>query len=256
MSSDRVCKSASTHLLERSFACNILLNSLSILAALSLLGSQASQSQNTETPPKDRNQVKQPVEREIVWEGLASYGNYKIFATEGGTKIYTSGFEYDRHSWGYFLRARMDYVAEFLPLVLFNQLADTNYFGNPLTPPSPNRRLLYGMEFTPIGLRMMWRDNKAIKPYLLFKGGMLVLDHKAISDHGTYENFSMQNGLGVQIRLKKRVDLRLGLWSDFHFSDGFIVPINPGTDMMNANWGISYHLKAQEAGQHHRFPRF
>jgi hypothetical protein len=59
----------------------------------------------------------------------------------------------------------------------------------------------------------------------------------------------------VQIRLKKRVDLRLGLWSDFHFSDGFIVPINPGTDMMNANWGISYHLKAQEAGQHHRFPR-
>jgi hypothetical protein len=222
LSSDRVCKSASTHLLERSFACNILLNSLPILAALSLLGSQASQSQNTETPPKDRNQVKQPVEREIVWEGLASYGNYKIF----------------------------------LPLVLFNQLADTNYFGNPLTPPSPNRRLLYGMEFTPIGLRMMWRDNKAIKPYLLFKGGMLVLDHKAISDHGTYENFSMQNGLGVQIRLKKRVDLRLGLWSDFHFSDGFIVPINPGTDMMNANWGISYHLKAQEAGQHHRFPRF
>jgi hypothetical protein len=149
----------------------------------------------------------------------------------------------------------MDYVAEFLPLVLFSQFADSNYFGNPLTPPSLNRRLLYGIGISPIGLRMMWRSNKAIKPYLLFKGGMLVFDHKAISDHATYENFSMQNGLGVQISLKKRVDLRLGLWSDFHFSDGFIVPINPGTDMMNANWGISYHLKPPEAGQHHRFPR-
>ena len=33
------------------------------------------------------------------------------------------------------------------------------------------------------------------------------------------------------------------------------IPINPGTDMMNASWGISYHLKPQVAGQHHRFPR-
>jgi hypothetical protein len=80
---------------ERFFASRILLNCLCILAALSLPGSQASQSQEVEKPPKDGNQVVQPVEREIVWEGLASYGNYKIFATEGGTKIYTSGFEYD-----------------------------------------------------------------------------------------------------------------------------------------------------------------
>jgi hypothetical protein len=112
--------------------------------------------------------------------------------------------------------------------------------------------------FSPIGLRMMWRDKKAIKPYVLFKGGMLVFDHKAISDHAAYENFSMESGFGVQTRLTKRVDLRLGLWGDFHFSDGFVVPINPGTDMMNANWGISYHLGPQEAeaGRRHWYSRF
>jgi hypothetical protein len=36
--------------------------------------------------------------------------------------------------------------------------------------------------------------------------------------------------------------LRLGLFSDFHFSDGFIVPEDPGLDVMNANLGFSYHF--------------
>jgi opacity protein-like surface antigen len=256
---NRVHESVSTQLQrERSLACNICVNSFSILAALSLLVAQAAHSQEVETPLENKAQVKQPVERDIVFEGLASYGNYQLFATEADTKIYTGGFEYDRHSWGYVLHARMDYVAEFLPVVVFSELADTDYFGNQLSPPSPNRRLLYGVGFSPIGARMMWRDKKAIKPYVLFKGGMLVFDHKAISNHAAYENFSMQSGLGVQTRLTKRVDLRLGLWGDFHFSDGFVVPINPGTDMMNANWGISYHLGAQEAeaGRRHWYSRF
>jgi opacity protein-like surface antigen len=256
---NRVHESVSTQLQrERSLACNICVNSFSILAALSLLVAQAAHSQEVETPLENKAQVKQPVERDIVFEGLASYGNYQLFATEADTKIYTGGFEYDRHSWGYVLHARMDYVAEFLPVVVFSELADTDYFGNQLSPPSPNRRLLYGVGFSPIGARMMWRDKKAIKPYVLFKGGLLVFDHKAISNHAAYENFSMQSGLGVQTRLTKRVDLRLGLWGDFHFSDGFVVPINPGTDMMNSNLGISYHLGPQEAeaGRRHWYSRF
>jgi len=249
----RVCEHVSTQLDEHSLACNkrllvrnICVDCLSVLAALSLFVAQAAHSQEMETPAESKTQVKQPVESEIVWEGLASYGNYRIFATDDMSKIYTSGLEYDRHSWGYFLHARMDYVAEFLPFVLFDELAETDYFGN--NPSSPNRRLLYGVGFSPIGLRMMWRDTKVIKPYILVKVGMVVFDHKAISDHAAYENFSMQSGFGAQIRLTKRIDLRLGLWGDFHFSDGFIVPVNPGCDMMNANWGVSYHLGKRKAG--------
>ena len=256
---NRVCDSESTQLRpERSPACNICVNSFSILAALTLLVAQAALAQEMEAPQENKPQVKQPVEREVVFEGLASYGNYKLFASEVDTKIYTGGLEYDRHSWGYALHARMDYVAEFLPVVVFSELADTDFFGNQILPPSPNRRLLYGVGFSPIGMRMMWRDKKAIKPYVLFKGGMLVFDHKAISNHAAYENFSMQSGLDVQTRLTKRVDLRLGLWGDFHFSDGFVVPVNPGTDMMNSSFGISYHLGPQEAegGRRHWYSRF
>lgn len=68
---------------------------------------------------------RESVERELTAEGMASYGHYKIFASGSGCKLYTGGFEYDRHSWGYFLGARVDYVAEFLPLVLL-RTADTS----------------------------------------------------------------------------------------------------------------------------------
>jgi len=243
---------------ERFLASNICFNSFSVLAVLSLLVVQAAHPQEVETPPESKAQVKQLPEREVVFEGLASYGNYKLFASEVDTKIYTGGLEYDRHSWGYALHARMDYVAEFLPVVVFSELADTDFFGNQIAGTSPSRRLLYGVGFSPIGLRMMWRDKKAIKPYLLFKGGLLVFDHKAISNHAAYENFSMQSGLGVQTRLTNRLDLRLGLWGDFHFSDGFVVPVNPGTDMMNTNIGISYHLGPQEteSGRRYWYSRF
>ena len=89
---------------------------------------------------------------------------------------------------------------------------------------------------------MLWRDHKAIKPYLTAKGGMLVFPQKVLSQEATYVNFSLQSAGGVQARLTQRFDLRLGFFSDFHFSNDFIVPVNPGLDVMNANLGLSYHF--------------
>jgi hypothetical protein len=98
------------------------------------------------------------------------------------------------------------------------------------------------VEFSPIGFRLIWRSPKAIKPYLTAKGGMLVFTQKVPSQEATYVNFSLQSVMGVQTRLTNRFDLRLGLFSDFHFSNGFIVPVNPGLDVMNANLGLTYHF--------------
>jgi hypothetical protein len=53
----------------------------------------------------------------------------------------------------------------------------------------------------------------------------------------------LQSAAGVQVKLTQRLDLRLGLFSDFHFSNAFAVPINPGLDVMNANLGLSYHFR-------------
>ncbi|MFY9746041.1 MAG: hypothetical protein WBX06_03515 [Acidobacteriaceae bacterium] len=183
--------------------------------------------------------IKQPPEREIAIEGLDSFGHYYIFAGGGSSHLYTGGIEYDRHSWDYFLGAQMDYVAEILPLMLLNQPAKTDLWGDTL---GPGRKTLYGVGISPVGLRMEWRSHKALKPFLLFKGGMLAFNQKALSPSSTYENFTLQSSLGILVKASPRYDLRLGLWGDFHFSNGFMTPSNPGLDVMNATVALSYHL--------------
>ena len=186
---------------------------------------------------------KQPPESELIFEGLVSYGNYKIFASGYDEKLFTGGVEYDRHSWGYFLKAQVDYVGEFLPFVLLDKPLHVDIFGNPDPRGLKNvRQYVPGVGFSPIGFRLQWRSHKRFKPYLEAKGGVLVFTKKVPSSQAAYENFSLQSATGVQVKMNERWGLRLGLFSDFHFSDDFIVPVNPGLDVMNANIGISYHL--------------
>ncbi len=179
------------------------------------------------------------IARDITAVSLASYGHYKIFASGSGAKLYTSGVEYDRNSWGRFLGARFDYVAEFLPVVLLDAAVTSDIWGTPTT---QAHQIVPGIGFSPIGFRLLWRDGRALKPYLLAKGGVLIFSKKELSQQATYENFSLQSSTGFQVKLTHRVDLRLGLFGDFHFSDAFIVPVNPGLDVMNATLGVTYHL--------------
>jgi hypothetical protein len=182
---------------------------------------------------------KGPVESEVIAEGLASYGNYKIFAAGTRCKLYTAGVEYDRHSWGYLLGSQVDYVAEFLPMVLLREPTKADLYGNPR---SHVLKTVPGIGFSPIGVRFQWFSKRAIRPYLEVKGGMLLFDQKAVSPDGSYEQFSLQSAMGVQVKMSQRWGLRLGLFGDFHFSNGFVVPINPGLDVMNSGIGVSYHF--------------
>lgn len=208
--------------------------------ALFLPAPQLAHAQEAERALATKDEVKPPVESEIVVEGLASYGHYKIFASGSGCKLYTGGIEYDRHSWGYFLKARVDYVAEVLPLVLLSEAQKSDIWGTPTT---TAREIVPGFAIFPIGFRLMWRDHKSWKPYLMAKGGMIAFPKKVVSEQATYESFSLQSAIGMQTRMTERLDLRLGLFSDFHFSNAFMVPVNPGLDVMNANLGISYHFR-------------
>jgi hypothetical protein len=191
----------------------------------------------------DQRPAKKPVESELIVEGLMSYGNYTIFASGYDMKLFTGGVEYDRHSWGRFLKADADYVAEFLPFVLLDKPLYTAIYGTPTYGTNKNiRQYVPGVGISPIGFRLQWRSKKTIKPYLEAKAGVIAFTKKVPSSEASYENFSLQSAMGVQVKMSERWGLRLGLFSDFHFSNGFVVPINPGLDVMNANLGISYHF--------------
>ncbi len=186
------------------------------------------------TPPPVHRQP----QSEIVLEGLRSFGHFHMFAYSWWSMITTAGVEYDRHTWGRFAGAQMDYVAEFLPVIVLNQPGKTDAFGDPL---GNSRQINRGIGIEPIGLRMMWFSNREVKPYLIMKGGLFAFTHKALSHNASYLNFDLQMGLGAEFHIHRRLGFRVG-FSDLHFSDAFMVPSNPGLDSMSITEGICYHF--------------
>lgn len=200
------------------------------------LESQPDQQALASAPPVT---LKPPPERDITVEGLASYGNYRIFAATTNSHIYDGGIEYDRHSWHRFLGARMDYVGEVLPVVILRQPTNVDIYGITV---NQTKKTVYGFDISPIGFRWMWFDKHTIKPYVMAKGGIIAFSQKVPTSKSTYENMTLQSAMGLQVRMSPRYDLRLGLFGDFHFSNGFITPVNPGLDVMNAQIGLTYHV--------------
>jgi hypothetical protein len=236
---------------DRRFDCSFGLNYLAILAAVCLLAPQVALSQETEsavvtnTPaetgivPTKEIPGKHSVESEIAVASMVSYGNYRIFGAAPRCNIWTTGVEYSRHSWGHLLKARVDYMVEFLPFVLLSEPAKADFWGNP---ESPNQQLVHGLGLSPFGFRFLWRGNKTIKPYLIGKAGVVVFPKKILSPESSYANFNFQGDFGMQIRMTDRVDLRVSPVVYFHVSNGYLAASNPGFDQLGAKFGVSYHL--------------
>ena len=184
------------------------------------------------------NKLRNQPESELIVEGLGSFGHFHIFAYSWWSYLDVGGLEYDRHSWDRFLGARRDYVAEILPVAILRQPSKTDVFGDPL---SVDHKVNYGVGISPAGMRLIWRDGKNWKPYYSIKGGLIVFTRKSLSEYASYLNFSLQQSFGVQFKVTKRWDFRMG-FSDFHFSNAFMVPSNPGIDEMMYSGGICYHL--------------
>ena len=136
----------------------------------------------------------------------------------------------------------MDYIAEILPVVILSQPSVTDVWGNPK---SKSMEHFPGIAITPVGLRMLWRDGKRIKPYYLAKGGMIGFTKKAFSQYAAYENFTLQQSLGLQVRLNEHMDLRTGFLY-FHISNAFVTPSNPGADLLTVNAGLVYRFGRAE----------
>lgn len=187
---------------------------------------------------------RRPVKSELVFENFGTIGHFHLFTSSGvRAGFHAGGLEYDRNSWGQFLGARMDYVAEVLPVAVLTQPTEADFWGNPL---STKMEHVAGLAIAPIGLRMLWRDGKRVMPYAFSKGGMIGFSKKTLAPTASYENFTLQFSVGLQCRLNDKWDLRAGVLY-FHFSNGFVVPSNPGFDSMSYSAGLSYHLGKRES---------
>ena len=202
------------------------------VVALCAIASARGAAQERRPPVKIRPQS------EIAIEGGSSVGNIHVFAYSNGRRINPFGVEYDRHSWGGLLGARVDYLAEFLPVVPLNEPAIYGADGRALT---TARKTHYGFGFSPVGVRMLWRRNSNFRPYLMGKGGILRFHTHVLSPQASKLNFSAQFGGGLQAALTSRMDLSLG-YTDFHFSNGDVAARNPGIDFMYLNAGLVFRF--------------
>jgi hypothetical protein len=167
-----------------------------------------------------------PIESEVAVIGGRTVGAIHIFADGEDRQLDLLAVQYARHSWGGLLTARVDYLAEFVPMLLMHEPAESTPSGLPLT---TARRTVYGADITPIGIRLLWLRHHRLKPYLLSTGGVAYFTKNVISPEGARLNFSAEFGGGAQLTLNDRLEMRIG-YSMFHVSNGNTVEKNPGLD--------------------------
>ena len=181
---------------------------------------------------------RRPVETEVVFESLNSFGHIHLFSDDWYSYLNLGAIEYDRHSWGRVIGADVDYSAEFLPMIILRQPSKTDIWGDRL---SQSYETIPGIGILPLGARLIWFDHARVKPFYGIKAGMTAYTKKAFSQYASYQDFALDQNVGVQFRLNDRIDFRTA-FGFFHQSNGFVVPGNPGLDEMNWNTGLSYHL--------------
>ena len=179
--------------------------------------------------------------QDIAFAVENSVGHFHIFANSWWSKFSNTAIEYDRNSWGRFLGARRDYVAEFEPVIRLNEPSLLNYWG---IPRSKTRQNLYGVGVFPVGMQLLWNDGGRIEPYYSIKAGAVGFTQKALSVDGSYVNFSLQQTVGLRLWPTPRIGMRVG-FSVYHFSDAFVVPSNPGLDSMMVQAAVVYRWKVR-----------
>jgi len=193
-----------------------------------------------------KTSAKQPVESEISVTGMIPAGDYRLYSATIRCNAWTVAVEYDRHSWGHFMKSQFDYVVEVIPVLLLSEPAKADFWGNPK---SPNQQWVPGLSVSPFGFRMLWRSNKAVRPYITGKLGAAVFTQKILSPAASYANFNVQADFGLLFKMTERIDLRVDPFVFFHVSNGYLAASNPGMDELATKIGINYHLGKQGRGR-------
>lgn len=131
------------------------------------------------------------------------------------------------------------YLIDLLPVVAVSipggtvpqtSLSDRTVFTDGIT--------TYGVGIAPIGLRLNYRLDAPVEPYIAGSTGALFF-HRALPDgRGERINFMVDAGAGLQISLTTQTILSVG-YRYHHLSNGFRGEVNPGMDSHLFHAGIT-----------------
>jgi hypothetical protein len=193
----------------------------------------------TVTPPPAVQTGRSGPAQELTTATMVSYGNYRVFGAAPQANVYAQGIEYDRNTWGYHVKAQIDYVVEFLPVAILSQPRVENFWGGA---ESPDNVLVPGFGFTPFGFRFLWRRGCRVQPYMMGKAGGIFFAQPALSPASSRLNFNFQGEFGVEVPVSEHLQLRLVPMEYFHVSNGYLMPSNPGMDQLAGKFGLSYRF--------------
>lgn len=129
---------------------------------------------------------------------------------------------------------RLRYYMDFNPLIILN------YREKRLiqeTPPVTvgERRTVFGVGFTPVGLQFNWRNSRKFQPYIAGGFGVAIFNKKFPDNRSPLQPDKIGNrfqlmpefGAGVEIRNSETKSYFIG-YKYHHFSNGYTAPINVG----------------------------
>lgn len=139
---------------------------------------------------------------------------------------------------------RLRYYIDFDPLIIVNYRERRLVQTSPTTTATVgDRKTVFGVGFTPLGLQFNWRNSKKIQPYIAGGFGVAVFNKKFPDNRSPLQPDKIGNrfqlmpefGAGVEIRKSETKSYFIG-YKYHHLSNGYTAPLNVGynTNMVYA----------------------
>lgn len=141
-------------------------------------------------------------------------------------------------------RHRLRYYMDFDPLIILNYREKHLVQATPTTTTTiGNRRTVFGVGFTPVGLQFNWRNSKKYQPYIAGGFGVAIFNRRFPDNRsalqpdkiGNFFQLMPEFGAGLEIRKSERKSYFIG-YKYHHLSNGYTAPLNVGfnTNMIYA----------------------
>lgn len=139
---------------------------------------------------------------------------------------------------------RLRYYMDFDPLIIVNYRERRPVQTSPTTITTVGeRRTVFGVGFTPVGLQFNWRNSKKYQPFIAGGFGVAIFNRRFPDNRsplqpdkiGNFFQLMPEFGAGVEIRKSESKSYFIG-YKYHHLSNGYTAPLNVGynTNMVYA----------------------